>query len=135
MSLNFVSNLTVMLAKPLRSVDTTATLTTASALRLNKIGLKNHVYLTMKYNGITEVVRYDHVKTIPDGTQVTVVSIVRDVEGTGIYNFPTRSCGYVEMSKSNALELFEELLETKQDKLKDCGGNPLVGGTKVEVCS
>ena len=134
MSLNYLSNLTVMLAKPLRSIDTTLTLTTSSALRLNKIGLHNHVYLTMKYNGVHEVVRYDHVRTIPDGTQTTVVSVVRDVEGTGIYNFPVKTCAFAEMSKSNAKELFDAQLDTKQDKLKSCAGEDLASGTQIATC-
>ena len=87
--LNFVSGLSAVLVKPLRSTDTVLTVLTPQAVMLNKVGLGNHVYLELSYNGNTEVVRYDHTATIPSSPQRTDIAVTRDfaavlVQGTDV---------------------------------------------------
>lgn len=108
--LNFVSGLAAVLVKPLRSTDTVLTVLTPQAVMLNKVGLGNHVYLELSYNGNTEVVRYDHTATIPSNPQRTDIAVTRDVEGTGIFNFPIRTCAKVGVNKSTLVELIQQAL-------------------------
>ena len=107
--LNYITNMCLSLKKPLRTVDTSITVPTAQALQLNKIGIGNHTYFELWYNGNTEVVRYDHTATIPSGPQLTTVAILRDVEGTGnIYNFPNGISARVGPNKSTLVELIQQ---------------------------
>ena len=108
--LNFVSGLSAVLVKPLRSTDTVITVLTPQAVMFNKVGLGNHVYLELSYNGNTEVVRYDHTATIPSSPQRTDIAVTRDDEGTGIFNFPIRTRAKVGVNKSTLVELIQQAL-------------------------
>ena len=129
MSIKFISNVCVRLTKPMSDTATEITIRTDDALKLNELGVGNYTYFVFSYNGNSEVVKYTHTATIPASTKNTVITVERDVEATGVYNFPMKTCGCVDTSASAVRDLALE----HGLKLEDCSGNPLAG--TVPTCA
>ena len=134
MPIKFISNVCVRLTKPMSDTATEITIRTDDAVKLNELGAGNYTYLVFSYNGNSEVVKYTHTATIPAGTKNTVVTVERDVEATGVYNFPMKACGCVDTSASAVIDLVTQLAEELGTTLVDCSGNEVTDGTAVVLC-
>lgn len=100
--LKWVERTVVRATKPIKPADTTITISRKDAVQLNKVGVGNHMFLTLALYGapqVYEVVRYDHT-TNAASTGCTDVAIVvtRDVNGTGMKSFPAGTCAIAELS-------------------------------------
>lgn len=104
MPIKFISNVCVRLTKPMSDTATEITVRTDDAVKLNQLGVGNYTYLVFSYNGNSEVVKYTHTATIPASTKNTALMVERDVEATGVYNFPMKTCGCVDTSASAVID-------------------------------
>lgn len=110
--LNWVENVVVRLAKPLKSTDTGITINRKDAVKLNTVGIGNHTYLTLKLYGtddVVETVKYTHTTDILTTGAVTVdVVVTRDVANTGRRNFPVHTCAETKLTKVMLLEIIKQ---------------------------
>ena len=100
--LKWVERTVVRATKPIKPADTTITISRKDAVQLNKVGVGNHMFLTLALYGaphVYEVVRYDHTKDVASTGCIDVAIVVtRDVNGTGMKAFPTGTCAIAELS-------------------------------------
>ena len=100
--LKWVERTVVRATKPIKPADTTITISRKDAVQLNKVGIGNHIFLTLALYGtpqVYEVVRYDHTTNVANSGCVDVAIVVtRDVNGTGMKAFPTGTCATAELS-------------------------------------
>ena len=135
MPIKFISNVCVRLTKPMSDTATEITIRTDDAVKLNKLGVGNYTYLVFSYNGNSEVVKYTHTATIPASTKSTVITVERDVEATGVYNFPIKACGCVDTSASAVIDLAAGVADEQLGTpLVDCSGNEITDGAAVVLC-
>ena len=134
MPIKFISNVCVRLTKPMSDTATEITIRTDDAVKLNKLGVGNYTYLVFSYNGNSEVVKYTHTANIPASTKSTVITVERDVEATGVYNFPMKACGCVDTSASAVIDLAAESAGEQGTTLVDCSGNEVIDGAAVVLC-
>lgn len=64
----------------------------ATIRKLDKVGIGNHTYLSVRFGAFQEVVRYDHVENFKDKHKKNQIAIIRDVRGTGRKTFPCGAC-------------------------------------------
>ena len=134
MPIKFISNVCVRLTKPMSDSATEITVRTDDAVKLNQLGVGNYTYLVFSYNGNSEVVKYTHTATIPASTKNTVITVERDVEATGVYNFPMKTCGCVDTSASAVIDLATQSADEQGTTLVDCSGNEVPDGAAVVLC-
>lgn len=77
----------------LMASSSTISIPRADAIRLNNVGVGNHVYLTIKDRGISEIVRYDHQDNWTTADSAIVqLPVTRNARGLGAKNFPYGAC-------------------------------------------
>lgn len=110
MSVRALDGYTVNLAKNMKPGDADMALRRGDAIKLNAIGVGNHVYLTVTTVGRTEIVRYDHVHDW-DATDPSIVMlpVQRDVAGIGPRGFPYGACVKAEVNSFYVRDLVEEM--------------------------
>lgn len=110
MSVRALDGYSVNLAKSMKPGDADMALRRGDAIRLNAIGVGNHVYLTVTTAGRTEIVRYDHTHDW-DGTDPSIVMlpVQRDVAGIGPRDFPYGACVKAEVNSFYVRDLVTEL--------------------------
>ena len=100
--LKWVERTVVRATKPIKPADTTITISRKDAVQLNKVGVGNHMFLTLALYGapqVYEIVRYDHTANVASTGCIDVAIVVsRDVNGTGMKAFPTGTCAIAELS-------------------------------------
>ncbi len=83
--------------------STMLALDTEARKKLDKIGIGNYTYLTLMHGRFREVVKYNHVENFQDAFYKGVISVERDIQGTGRKTFPVGSCmAYVWVEQSIA---------------------------------
>lgn len=110
MSVRALDGYSVNLAKSLRPGDAALALRRGDAIKLNAIGVGNHIYLTVTTQGRTEFVRYDHTHNW-DATDPSIIEIpvTRDVAGIGPRGFPYGACVKAEVNSFYVRDLVEEM--------------------------
>lgn len=100
--LKWVERTVVRATKPIKPADTTITISRKDAVQLNKVGVGNHMFLTLALYGapqVYEVVRYDHTTNVAStGCMDVAIVVTRDVNGTGMKSFPAGTCAIAELS-------------------------------------
>lgn len=107
--LNFIDNLNMRLAKPVRSSDTTVTIVHPDALQLNSMAVGDHIYLTFRQGGTYEIMKYTHTAPITGNVPVAI-AVSRDSNGTGAKNFATGMCIKAEWNKLQMVEYLSDQL-------------------------
>lgn len=120
--LKWVERTVVRATKPVKPADTTLTISRKDAVQLNKVGVGNHIFLTLALYGapqVYEVVRYDHTKDV-GSTGCTDVAIVvaRDINGTGMKAFPTGTCATAELSSVQLKGIIEAKINERFGELQ-----------------
>lgn len=76
-----------------RATDGYLTITRAEAMRLNAVGIGNHVYLSVRDRVNYELVRYDHVSDWDASDPQTIqLPVTRNAAGLGAKNFAVGAC-------------------------------------------
>lgn len=110
--LNMVDNLQLTLLKNLRSGDSNMTVHSSDAVKLNAVGIGNHIYLTIKYGETYEIVKYNHNEDITAVSRPVHVPIIRDALAKGAKSFPRQTCVRADW---NTLQLAEFICQTFED--------------------
>ena len=110
MSVRALDGYSVNLAKSMKPGDADMALRRGDAIRLNAIGVGNHVYLTVSTAGRTEIVRYDHTHDwdVTDPS-IVMLPVQRDVAGIGPRGFPYGACVKAEVNSFYVRDLVTEL--------------------------
>lgn len=77
---------------------------------VERIGLGNHTYLVVMYNGMKEVIRYDCTELAEDMANPKEIPVTRDVQNTGRKTFPSGACIQFQWTEESLVEL---ILQTK----------------------
>lgn len=100
--LNWIESLLVKATKPIKPADDVITVSRKDAVQLNKVGIGNHIFLTLELYGAPlsyEIVRYDHAADIvATGCPEVTMLITRDVNGTGRRAFPVGTCAAAKLN-------------------------------------
>lgn len=120
--LKWVERTVVRATKPIKPADTTITISRKDAVQLNKVGVGNHMFLTLALYGaphVYEVVRYDHTANIASAGCIDVeVVVARDVNGTGMKAFPTGTCAIAELSLAQLQGIIEAAINKRFGELQ-----------------
>lgn len=94
----------------LNASDSYITLTRSDAMKLNAVGLDNHVYLTVRDRVNSEIVKYTHADNWTTADESVVqVPVERNVRGLGAKNFPYGTCVTSEVNSLYISDLVSSL--------------------------
>lgn len=116
--LNWIEYLKLHCMKPVKPVDDVITVSRQDAVQLNRVGIGNYMYLTLRlygYENNSEVVRYMHTADIAStGSNTVDVAVSRDMGGSGRKAFPVHTCAIAELGKLQLTEIIQQVMEGAQ---------------------
>ena len=84
------------------------TITRAEAIKLNAVGVGNHVYLSVRDRVNYELVRYDHVADWDASDPATIqLPVLRNAAGLGAKNFSVGACITSEVNSLYIIDLVD----------------------------
>lgn len=102
--------LDVKLVKTAHSADDFIWVSGADAVKLNTIGVGNHINLTISDNRACETVRYYHTTNWATTSSVKQIPVIRDAGATGRRNFGVHTCVIASWSVTQLTEFIEQLI-------------------------
>lgn len=120
------------LAKTLQGGDDFIWVSGSDAVKLNGIGVDNHINLTITDNRACETVRYDHITNWPATGTMKQIPVMRDMGATGRRNFGVYSCVVADWSVTQIVELIESI--AVDVPYNDCDGVPHAAGAMLPSC-
>lgn len=105
----FIDGLRLTLKEGLSATSVAMTVDGASAARLNLLGIGNHIFLTIRNGLVSEVVKFTLTELLPLNQNKITIAIERNVNGIGVFNFPSCACVEADMNLSNFIGIYRTL--------------------------